>query len=140
MSKRFFTCSGSKERKIYQPRFTDSGSRVLVCVGKESLHDYIQSFHDITDINTILKRFTLGDTSALNCNRGFYGNVVGAPSTLSEFLNAQIVSNRLFDKLPSDVRQAFDNDVNKFFMTYGSSEWMDCMSKFMPNKEVNNES
>ena len=136
MAKRFYCCSGSPIKKIYQPAFTDSGARVLVLVGQENLNDYIQSFRDVTDINTILKRFTFGDTSVLNVNHGFCANVVGAPKTLAEMLNAQIVSNRLFDKLPADVRAAFDYDVNKFFVTYGTPTWMDCMAKFMPSQEV----
>lgn len=136
MSKRFFTPSGSKIRRIYEPRFTETGARILVCVGKESIHDFIQSFKESTDMNVIMKRFMLGDTGVLNSNHGFYANVVGAPKTLSEFLNAQIMSNQLFEKLPIDVRAAFGNDVNKFFMTYGSPEWMDTVNKFIRTEDV----
>lgn len=140
-NKRFFCSSGSKDRLIYQPTFTASGARVLVCVGKESIHDYIQSFKEATDINVILKRFLLGDTSVVNVNKGVYANVVGAPKTLAEFLNAQILSNQLFDKLPVDVRAAFGNDANKFFVTYGSREWLDTVSQYTkPVQEVVNES
>lgn len=137
-NKRFFTPSGSKDRLIFQPTFTQSGARVLVCVGKESIHDYIQSFKESTDMNVIMKRFQLGDTSVLNVNRGVYADVTGAPKTLADFLNAQIVSNQLFDKLPMDVRSAFGNDANKFFVTYGSPEWLETLSKYTKT-EVNNE-
>lgn len=137
-NKRFFSPSGSRDRLIYQPTFTSSGARILVCVGKESIHDYIQSFKESTDMNVIMKRFLLGDQSVLNVNKGVYANVVGAPKTLAEFLNAQIVSNQLFDKLPADVRSAFGNDVNKFFVTYGSPEWLEALSKYSKT-EVNNE-
>lgn len=139
-SKRFFSPSGTHDRLIYQPTITSSGARVLVCVGKESIHDYIQSFKESTDMNVIMKRFLLGDTSVLNVNSGVYANVVGAPKTLAEFLNAQITSNQLFDKLPSDVRSAFGNDVNKFFVTYGSPQWLEIMAKYSnSNAEVKNE-
>lgn len=133
--KRFHCNAGSHDKVIYEPFFDENGARCLRAVGRESLHDFIQSFRDQTDINVILKRFQLGDVSALNVQHGFFGDFTNAPATLSDFLNAQIQANQLFDRLPADVRQAFDNDVNKFFVQYGSADWLKTVEPFMKQKE-----
>lgn len=133
--KRFHCNAGSHDRVIYEPFFDEKGARRLRAVGRESLHDYIQSFRDQTDINVILKRFELGDVSVINVQHGVYGDFTNAPATLSDFLNAQIQATKLFDCLPADVRQAFDNDVNKFFVQYGSADWLKTVEPFMQQKE-----
>lgn len=133
--KRFHCHNGSPDKVVYEPFFDEKGARRLRVVGRESLHDYIQSFRDQTDINVILKRFQLGDISALNAQQGMYGDFTNAPATLSDFLNAQIQASHLFDRLPADVRQAFDNDVNKFFVQYGSADWLKTVEPFMEQKE-----
>lgn len=130
MSNRFFSCPGSRKRKIYEPAFDDNGSRFLKLVGEEDIADYIQSFYDSCDIQTILKRFQLGDTSALSQTPGMYGNFINVPHTLAEFLNAQIKANQLFDNLPSDVRASFNNDANQFFVKMGTPEFNDIVSRF----------
>lgn len=138
---RFFSNPGSKVKPVYEPFIADSGARKLRHVGDEDLDAFIQSFKLETDINVIIKRFQLGDASVLSAQKGMYGDFTGAPKSLSDFLNAQIQANLIFDKLPADVRNAFDCDVNKFFMTYGSPEWMKIVSPFIkpasePSKEV----
>lgn len=135
MAKRFFCCSGTRKRKIYEPFFTEEGARQLRVVGEDDIFDFIQSFRDSCDMQTILKRFQLGDTSALNCNRGVYGNFVNTPSTLAEFLNAQIKAKQIFDKLSPDVKLSFNNDVNQFFVKMGTPEFNEIVSKFIVTKE-----
>lgn len=142
MVKRFYTCSGSRKRKLYEPAFDDNGSRFLKLVGEEDIDDYIQSFTDSCDIHTILKRFQLGDASALSQTPGMYGNFINMPHTLSDFLNAQIKANKLFDILPSDIRASFNNDPNQFFVKMGTPEFNEIVSRFtsVTEKEnVNNE-
>lgn len=133
--KRFHCNHGSRDMVVHEPFIDEKGARRLRVVGRESLHDYIQSFRDQTDINIILKRFQLGDVSALNAQQGLFGDFTNAPATLSDFLNAQIQATKLFDRLPADVRQAFDNDVNKFFVQYGSADWLKTLEPFMQHKE-----
>lgn len=133
---RFYANPGSRVKIIYEPFFDDNGARVLRPVGKEDLNAYIQSFKEQTDINVIIKRFELGDVSALNARSCTYGDFTNAPKTLADFLNAQITADRLFSELPVDVRNKFDNDVNKFFLGYGSPEWIETISPFLKKNDV----
>lgn len=134
MCTRFYCNAGSKVKKVYEPTFTSSGARVLICVGEEDLHGYIQSFKDQVDINSIIKRFELGDSSALDAQAGMFGDFRNCPSTLAEFLNLQNRAKLLFDRLPSDVRSTFNNDVNQFFVSYGSDEWSEKLKPFFTDK------
>ena len=136
MVKRYFCNHGSKVKKVYEPTFTETGARVLVCVGEEDLHGYIQSFKDEVDIQSIIKRFELGDSSGLNAQVGMYGDFTHVPSSLAEFLNLQNRAKIMFDQLPADVRSTFNNDVNQFFVSYGSAEWLEKLKPFLPDKEV----
>lgn len=134
-TRRFYCRSGSPDKIIYEPYFDERGARRLRPVGKESLSEYIQSFKEMTDINLILKRFELGDLSVLNAQHGVFADFTQAPKTLHEFLNAQIQANQIFERLPADLRNSFDNDVNKFFMQYGSPEWMKVVEPFIKSPE-----
>lgn len=144
MAKRFFSNHGTKVKKVYEPFFTESGARVLVCVGEEDLHGYIQSFKEQVDIQAILKRFELGDPSGLNAQVGMYGDFTRCPENLAQFLNLQNKAGQLFAVLPADVRAAFNNDVNQFFVSYGSDAWLEKVKPFMrednPSGGVSNES
>lgn len=137
MSKRFFACSGSKERVIYEPFFDSAGARKLRIVGIQNTDEFIQSFAESTDINLILARFAAGDSKALNARPCFYGDFTAAPKTLAEFLNVQNEANKLFNSLPLNVRQSFDNDPNKFFVGYGSPEWTEKIKPFVKDGSTN---
>lgn len=141
MIKRFICSSGSNTRTVYEPYFCDTGARQLRAVGVEDINAFIQSFRDSTDINVILKRFELGDVSVLNAKRGVYGDFSNAPKTLSEFLNAQIQAQNIFERLPAAVKASFNNDVNQFFVQYGSESWLKTIEPFLPkdSSEVSNE-
>lgn len=137
MSKRFFSCTGSKERVIYEPFFDSAGARKLRVAGIQNTDEFIQSFAESTDINLILARFAAGDSKALNARPCFYGDFTAAPKTLAEFLNVQNKANELFNSLPLSVRQSFDNDPNKFFVGYGTPEWTEKIKPFVKDGAVN---
>ena len=47
------------------------------------------------------------------------------PKTFAEFLQLQIDRKREFDRLPVEVKQKFNNDLNQYMATAGSAEWFD---------------
>lgn len=136
MPKRFYCSSGNRKRKLYEPYYTESGSRQLRCIGEDDIFDYIQSFKASCDIKTLLKRFELGDTSALLARPGVYADFINAPSTLAEYLNVQIKAKQLFDSLPADVRSSFNNDPNQFFVKIGTPEFEDIARNYIKPTEV----
>ena len=127
MEEKFVTPSGSPIVQNYEGKVQDDGSILLVPTDKDDWYGYIQSFADSVDIKTILRRSALGDTSALNKVQGFYGDVTGMPKNNAELLQAVIDGQKNFEKLPIEIRQKFDNDFNKFFVTMDTPEWFEKM-------------
>lgn len=123
---------GSAIHIKYGPKVTDNGDFELVEIGKENLHDYIQSQKELTDMSYILSRMAAGDTSVIS-GEGIYGDFTHVPDTLAGVLQLQIDSNRLFESLPVDVREQFDFDANKFFAQSGSMDWFEKISPVLPD-------
>lgn len=61
-----------------------------------------------------LKRFALGDESALQVTQGAYGDFTTFPKTFAEVLQVMINSEDYFNQLPIDIRRNFDFNFNKF--------------------------
>lgn len=117
--------SGSGIRIIYSSEVRKDGSIEIVESGKEDFQAYIQSFLPSTDISYIIASVNAGDVSVLNRVVGSYGDFTRVPKTYAEFLQLQIDAKNTFDKLPLDVKNKFDNDVNKFMVSAGENEWFD---------------
>ena len=129
----FVTPCGSDIKDIFTSKVLDDGTIELTKCGEENWYEYIQSFAESVDIQTILKRAALGDNSGLNAVQGFYADVTGMPKNNAQLLQMIIDGQRNFEQLPLEIRQKFDNDFNKFFATMDQPEWFEKMS--MPVKE-----
>lgn len=111
---------GSSEKLVYSPRYDSDGVLDLVVTGKENLYEYIQSHKESTDIHVLLDRFAAGETDVLQRMQGFYGDVTSMPKTYAEVLNAVIVGEETFSRLPVEVKQRFNNSF---------AEWLAAMDK-----------
>ena len=49
------------------------------------------------------------------------------PSTLAEAQNLMIQAENTWNKFPREIKQKFDNDVDKFIATMGTKEWADIL-------------
>ena len=75
-------------------------------------------------------RFTLGDESAINVRSGEYIDVTEMPKTLAEVFDRSVQAQQLFDKLPVDLKEMFNNSPTEFFAAYGSKEFDDKVEKY----------
>lgn len=119
---------------IYSPKVSKDGNIELVESGKENTDDIIQSFEESTDINYLMTRIAQGDLTALNQRNGIFGDFTGMPKTYAEVLQLHIDANRLFDSLPVEVKQKFDNDENKFFAQAGTDDWKEKLDSILPDE------
>lgn len=126
-TERYYTCPGDPIHIIYRPSVDKEGNIELVESGKENTDDIIQSYAESCDIVTILARACNGEPELLNQRQGTFGDFTQMPKTFAEMLQLQIDSNRLFDSLPSDVKDKFGNDSNKFFAQAGTKEWAETL-------------
>lgn len=134
--RKFYTPSGSREKILYSSKVCDDGSIELIPSGKENVYDYIQSFKDSVDIGVILKKAVAGDMSGLQKVQGFYADATKFPQDRRAMLQCVIDAQANFEKLPLEIRERFDNDFNKFFVSIDSPEWREKMSMPFEKAEV----
>ena len=105
---------GSPIHELFSPVVEKDGTISLVKSGEENTDEIIQSYLESTDISIIIENVKNGDFSGLNVARGMYGDFTNMPKTYAELLQLQIDAKKTFDKLPNDIKNKFDNDVNVF--------------------------
>ena len=119
-----FSNGGSRFRQIREPLVKDGKISVEV-VGKEDLQDYINSFADSVDVDLIVARAVNGDPDALNQRQAMYGDFTQFPKTYAEMLDKMIQGQTLFESLPLDVRNRFDNNVYTFLSQMDEPDWLE---------------
>lgn len=120
-----YTNAGSPIKDLYSPIVNQDGTIILEKSGEENISEYINSFAESTDIESIVNRFTNGEINILHQKEGIYGDFTKMPKTYAEFLQKQINAENAFKKLPLDIKDKFDNDINKFLVSAGSEEWFE---------------
>lgn len=83
-------------------------------VGSHSISEYVNSFRSSTDIKEIFKRYQAGDTSVLEKKIGDYVDTVGAPESLVDAKLMLMNGEKLWNELPSTLKDKYDNSVDKF--------------------------
>lgn len=121
---------------IYSPVVSEDGTIGLEESGKINIQEEIDSYEESCALENVIKRYVNGDTTALNQHQAKYGDFTQFPKTYAEVLQLQIDSNNLFNSLPVDIKQKFDNDANKFFVMSGSDEWNKILSPLMKKETV----
>ena len=125
--KRIYSSSGDKTEPIYEPVLNDDGTIDLVVTGERDLQEYIQSFAEDCTLENILKRYALGDQTALSKVQGFYADTTEMPKTFRDVLDSVIKGQSMFDQLPIEIKQKFNNDFNQWFVDIGSEDWCAAM-------------
>lgn len=105
----FFTCPGDRTHIRYEARFDGKGVK-LEAVGSEDIQVSIDSFAPYTDLNYMLHRLSVGDTSVLSGRQAIYGDFSGLPQNPVDLINVLNSAELSFSKLPADEKAAFNND------------------------------
>ena len=120
----------------YSPVVKEDGSITLEESGKSNIQEYIDSFEESCSLENIIARYENGDLSALNVGNPKFGDFTEFPKTYAEVLQLQIDSNNLFNSLPKEIKQKFDNDANKFFVMSGSEEWFEIIKPLYDKNDI----
>lgn len=121
---KFNTNSGDKFHVLREGRLQPDGTIRLVETGRENIQEKINSFAPGCDMSLIISRLRMGDSSVLTMKSPVYGDFTQFPTSYAECLDLVHRSEDAFKNLPIDVRQSFDNDINKWFATIGTEEWI----------------
>lgn len=102
---------------------------VVVDKAEKDLYSYINSHSDSVNIHVLLNRFKNGDTEALMQRAGAYIDISAMPANINEFMELARNAENLFNELPIEVKESFNNNVLEFISTVGDDSWKEKMSK-----------
>lgn len=135
----FFVSSGSPIKNDYEYKIVD-GKKMLVVCGETNTQDLIDSYAEECDINVIVAKFLNGDESVLNKAVGQFGDFRDYPTTYADMFNRVLNCQKIFDTLPVEVKEKFDNSYEKFWTSYGTKYFDDVFSdysvKTAPQEEI----
>lgn len=140
-SDRYYTNAGSRECAIFVPHIGDDGLIELEedPLQTKDIYSEIQSHKDSVDLHKIIERYRAGEVDVLNQIQGFYADLSKAPKNIHEFFELEERAHAVFDKLPAELRENFDNSSMQFIMSAGSDEWFDKLKlaseKIVPKAE-----
>ena len=123
--------TGTPTLQEYEYKLDKEGHKQLV--KKDSfinVYERIQADKDSTDINKLMERFALGDTEALDINKGFYIDARELPKDYREVFDRGIEAEQYFDSLPVELKQMFDNSYSAYFTEMGSKEFEEKYAKY----------
>lgn len=122
-TKEFISESGSQYLDQYEYETDKKGVQQLVKTDKKkNVYEAIQADYPSTDINRLMLKFSLGDTSAINVREGFFADVTKMPSTMAELFDKAQDCEEYFASLPADFKELFNNSYTEFFSELNSDE------------------
>lgn len=125
---RTITEPGSMYKIVYGSKIDKKGNIIVEPKSKENWYEKIQADADASDINTILAKYTAGDTSVLNSKQGSYLDITNIPDNYADILNQINEAQNIFNSLPIEKKEKFEFNLNKFLSTLNTPEWLDIMN------------
>lgn len=126
---RHTSLTGNGHEPEYEYKVTDEG-RELVKTGETDVYALIQSRLDETKIENIIKRATYDPTTLGSQEwrtRETMTDISDMPTNYHEWYGRIKDAEAEFDKLPVEIKNKWDNDVEKYIMAYGTEDWADKM-------------
>lgn len=130
---RYSVPSGSKFIELYQEQIED-GVKTLKKSGLKNVWEEIQAGLEESKIENILHAVAMGDLSALNAREGTYMDATTMPKTLMEAQNLVLKMKSEFEKMPTEVKNQFNNSADKYVEMMGTEEFKNIMTPY--NKEI----
>lgn len=120
----FFSPTGNGTIDEYQLKFDKkTGAEILVKIGVRNTNEEIQSFRESCKITNIIERFVNGETDLLNASNGIYADFTNVPESYADYFNKVKEAEKIFEQLPDDIKDKFDNSAEKFFLEFGTSSF-----------------
>lgn len=124
-----YTPSGEEFHQNYGWIYED-GELVYVEKDKVPLYAKIQAERDLVELSSILARYEAGDDTALDKVTGMYLDIVDMPTNYAELYTAVSHANDIFDHMPVEIKQKYDNNAAMFWKNYGTESFDDIVNAY----------
>lgn len=125
------TEAGRKTRLTFRWTYDNKGNKSLVQDEEIDRDAEIQSYLEETKIENIINRAAFDPSIVQKLSAQLSDaepqDFTNMPSTLAEAQNLMIQTENTWNKLPREIKQKFDNDVDKFIARFGTAEWMETL-------------
>ena len=125
------TEAGRKTRLTFRWAYDDKGNKNLVEDEEIDRDAEIQSYLEETKIENIINRAAFDPSVAqrltATLNEEEPQDFTNMPGTLAEAQNLMIQAEQTWKKMPREIKQKFDNDVDKFIARFGTADWMEAL-------------
>lgn len=122
------TEAGKKVRLTFRWTYDDKGNKTLVEDEEIDKDAEIQSYLEETKIENIINRAAFDPSIMQKLGARLSDeepqDFTNMPRTLAEAQNMMIRAEDTWNKLPHEIKQKFDNDVDKFIAGFGTADWM----------------
>ena len=119
----FVSNPGSKIVADYGLITAEDGSTAVGVIGEKNLDAIIQSNKDTGNVALLVAKYNAGDEEALNRVRGVYGDFRNMPTTYAEMVSRLNECRTVFEALPVDIKEQFDNNPDVFWSEYGTERF-----------------
>lgn len=124
---RFISSPGSHIRPVYAGELQEDGSLKLVVTEEQDIQEVIESYRMSTELSVILDRFNAGDATALHAYDEIYADISHMPKSMIEAVNKIESYKEVFNNLPIDIKNKFDNNFNIWLAQAGDPGWLAAM-------------
>lgn len=115
---------GSRMAPLYKSVVKPDGTLELKLSGERDIYSEIQSHKASTDINEIIRRFTLsGDEQLFNVRQAMFGDFVEMPKTYAEMFQRMLDAEAIFNGLPTNIKEQFNNNLSEFLASFGTEKF-----------------
>lgn len=121
--------SGTGTLREYQEEIK-KGVKGLVFTGLQNVYELIQQDYESTKIENILHAALMNDFSKLNAREGAYIDATTMPKSLMEAQNLVIRMKNEFEKMPTEVKEKFNNSADMYVEMMGTKEFNDMMAPY----------
>lgn len=134
-SRSFASCPGNRFYIEKHGEVQPNGTIRLIEDKEIDLQEKYNAEYPATTIDNILANSSPLQSFADDGMSGI--DATQLPKTFAEFLQLQIDRKREFDRLPIEIKQKFNNDVQQYMATAGNKEWFDKLGiEFMTDSVV----
>lgn len=129
-----FSEAGQEFEEVMAMKIGEHGEQEFYVSGKTNVYEAIQQAaegHTIEDI--IAKVVMTGDTSILNKVQGSYLDLTETPKDIFEAQQKIQEAEADFQKMPLEVRKAYNNNFNEYLADFGSDKWKEVVGITKPD-------